>query len=73
LEDIQFIGAVGGFQFRCFGGYQGLGWSLYTMKSEYYLKLLQREDTFLLEFVMVVSCLMMELELINPEHKVHGK
>jgi phosphoribosylformylglycinamidine synthase len=40
-------------------------------KQNSFRQFLQR-DTLSVEFVMVVNCFM-ELEVINPEHEVHGK
>ena len=75
LEDIQFIGAVGGFSNSDVLG-SAKGWAgafLYNAKAKKALKnFFKREDT-----VSVGICngaqLWMELDLINPEHKVHGK
>jgi phosphoribosylformylglycinamidine synthase len=75
LEDIQFIGAVGGFSNSDVLG-SAKGWAgafLYNEKANTALKnFFKREDT--LSVGICNGCqLMMELELINPEHKVHGK
>ncbi|MFV8364704.1 phosphoribosylformylglycinamidine synthase [Flavobacterium sp. ZT3P35] len=75
LEDIQFIGAVGGFSNSDVLG-SAKGWAgafKYNEKANTALKnFFKREDT-----ISVGICngcqLFMELELINPEHKVHGK
>lgn len=75
LEDIQFIGAVGGFSNSDVLG-SAKGWAgafLYNEKANTALKnFFKREDT--LSVGICNGCqLMMELELINPEHDVHGK
>lgn len=75
LEDIQFIGAVGGFSNSDVLG-SAKGWAgafLYNEKANTALKnFFKREDT--LSVGICNGCqLLMELELINPEHKVHGK
>ncbi len=75
LEDIQFIGAVGGFSNSDVLG-SAKGWAgafLYNEKANAALKkFFEREDT--LSVGICNGCqLWMELELINPEHKVHGK
>lgn len=75
LEDIQFIGAVGGFSNSDVLG-SAKGWAgafLYNEKANLALKnFFQREDT--LSVGICNGCqLFMELELINPEHKNHGK
>jgi phosphoribosylformylglycinamidine synthase len=75
LEDIQFIGAVGGFSNSDVLG-SAKGWAgafLYNEKSNTALKnFFKREDT--LSVGICNGCqLLMELELINPEHEVHGK
>ena len=75
LEDIQFIGAVGGFSNSDVLG-SAKGWAgafKYNEKANRALKnFFKREDT-----LSVGNCngaqLWMELDLINPEHKVHGK
>jgi phosphoribosylformylglycinamidine synthase len=75
LEDVQFIGAVGGFSNSDVLG-SAKGWAgafKYNEKANSALKnFFKREDT-----ISVGICngcqLFMELELINPEHKVHGK
>lgn len=75
LKEIQFIGAVGGFSNSDVLG-SAKGWAgafLYNEKAktaleEFYL----REDT--LSVGICNGCqLMMELDLINPEHEIHGK
>ena len=75
LEDIQFIGAVGGFSNSDVLG-SAKGWAgafLYNEKANTALKnFFKREDT--LSVGICNGCqLMMELELIHPEHEVHGK
>ncbi|MES2568148.1 MAG: phosphoribosylformylglycinamidine synthase [Bacteroidota bacterium] len=75
LEDIQFIGAVGGFSNSDVLG-SAKGWAgafRYNDKANTALKnFFKREDT--LSIGICNGCqLFMELELINPEHDVHGK
>lgn len=75
LEDIQFIGAVGGFSNSDVLG-SAKGWAgafLYNEKAKTALdKFFKREDT--LSVGICNGCqLFMELEVINPEHEVHGK
>jgi phosphoribosylformylglycinamidine synthase len=75
LEDVQFIGAVGGFSNSDVLG-SAKGWAgafLYNEKAKNALdNFLKREDT--LSVGICNGCqLLMELEKINPEHKVHGK
>jgi phosphoribosylformylglycinamidine synthase len=75
LEDIQFIGAVGGFSNSDVLG-SAKGWAgafLYNEKANTALKnFLKREDT--LSVGICNGCqLFMELEVVNPEHEVHGK
>lgn len=75
LEDIQFIGAVGGFSNSDVLG-SAKGWAgafLYNEKANTALKnFFKREDT--LSIGICNGCqLFMELELINPEHEIHGK
>ncbi len=75
LEDIQFIGAVGGFSNSDVLG-SAKGWAgafLYNDKAKKALKsFFDREDT--LSVGICNGCqLWMELELINPEHEIHGK
>jgi phosphoribosylformylglycinamidine synthase len=75
LEDIQFIGAVGGFSNSDVLG-SAKGWAgafLYNEKANTALKnFFKREDT--LSVGICNGCqLFMELEEINPEHEVHGK
>jgi len=75
LEDIQFIGAVGGFSNSDVLG-SAKGWAgafLYNEKAKTALdNFFKRDDT--LSVGICNGCqLFMELEVINPEHKVHGK
>ncbi len=75
LEDIQFIGAVGGFSNSDVLG-SAKGWAgafLYNEKANTALKnFFKREDT--MSVGICNGCqLFMELELIHPEHTVHGK
>ena len=75
LEDIQFIGAVGGFSNSDVLG-SAKGWAgafLYNEKAKTALEnFLKRDDT--LSVGICNGCqLFMELEVINPEHEVHGK
>ncbi|WP_440121638.1 phosphoribosylformylglycinamidine synthase [Tenacibaculum sp. Ill] len=75
LEDIQFIGAVGGFSNSDVLG-SAKGWAgafSYNEKANTALKnFFKREDT--LSVGICNGCqLFMELELINPEHNEHGK
>lgn len=75
LEDIQFIGAVGGFSNSDVLG-SAKGWAgaiKYNEKANTVLKnFFNREDT--LSVGICNGCqLWMELDLINPDHEVHGK
>lgn len=75
LEDIQFLGAVGGFSNSDVLG-SAKGWAgaiKYNEKANTVINnFFKREDT--LSVGICNGCqLFMELELINPEHKVHGK
>jgi len=75
LEDVQFIGAVGGFSNSDVLG-SAKGWAgafLYNEKAKTALEnFFKREDT--LSIGICNGCqLFMELELINPEHDTHGK
>ena len=75
LEDIQFIGAVGGFSNSDVLG-SAKGWAgafMYNEKANTALKnFFARPDT--MSVGICNGCqLFMELELINPEHEVHGK
>ena len=75
LEDIQFIGAVGGFSNSDVLG-AAKGWAgafLYNAKAKKALKnFFKREDTLSVGICNGAQ-LWMELDLINPKHKVHGK
>jgi phosphoribosylformylglycinamidine synthase len=75
LEDIQFIGAVGGFSNSDVLG-SAKGWAgafLYNAKAKKALKnFFKREDTLSVGICNGAQ-LWMELDLINPDHKVHGK
>ena len=75
LEDIQFIGAVGGFSNSDVLG-SAKGWAgafLYNEKARKVLEdFFKRPDT--LSVGICNGCqLFMELEMINPEHEQHGK
>ncbi len=75
LEDIQFLGAVGGFSNSDVLG-SAKGWAgaiKYNEKANTVINnFFKREDT--LSVGICNGCqLFMELELINPEHNVHGK
>lgn len=75
LEDVQFIGAVGGFSNSDVLG-SAKGWAgafLYNEKAKKALNnFFARPDT--LSIGICNGCqLFMELELINPEHEVHAK
>ncbi|MCG9881503.1 MAG: phosphoribosylformylglycinamidine synthase, partial [Bacteroidia bacterium] len=75
LEDVQFIGAVGGFSNSDVLG-SAKGWAgafLYNEKANKSLKnFFSRPDT--LSVGICNGCqLFMELELIHPEHAEHGK
>ncbi|NNL02226.1 MAG: phosphoribosylformylglycinamidine synthase [Eudoraea sp.] len=75
LEDIQFIGAVGGFSNSDVLG-SAKGWAgafKYNEKArQSLLNFFERKDT--LSVGICNGCqLFMELELVNPEHEVHGK
>ena len=75
LEDVQFIGAVGGFSNSDVLG-SAKGWAgafLYNKKAKESLNnFISREDT--LSIGICNGCqLFMELEVINPEHEIHGK
>ncbi len=75
LEDIQFIGAVGGFSNSDVLG-SAKGWAgafKYNKKANTALKnFFKREDTLSVGICNGAQ-LWMELDLINPEHDVHGK
>ena len=75
LEDIQFIGAVGGFSNSDVLG-SAKGWAGAFKYNEKAREALQnffgREDT--LSVGICNGCqLFMELDLINPDHKTHGR
>ncbi|CAI8219907.1 MAG: Phosphoribosylformylglycinamidine synthase [Formosa sp. Hel1_33_131] len=75
LEDIQFIGAVGGFSNSDVLG-SAKGWAgafKYNEKAQLALKkFFDRSDT--LSIGICNGCqLWMELDLVNPEHAEHGK
>ncbi len=75
LEDIHFIGAVGGFSNSDVLG-SAKGWAgafLYNEKAKTALdNFLKREDT--LSVGICNGCqLFMELEVINPDHEIHAK
>ena len=75
LEDIQFIGAVGGFSNSDVLG-SAKGWAgafLYNEKARKALRnFFDRGDT--LSVGICNGCqLWMELDLINPDHEIHGK
>jgi phosphoribosylformylglycinamidine synthase len=75
LEDIQFIGAVGGFANSDVLG-SAKGWAgaiLYNEKANSTFKnFFNREDTLSIGICNGAQ-LFMELDLINPEHETHGK
>ncbi|WBX72352.1 phosphoribosylformylglycinamidine synthase [Tenacibaculum retecalamus] len=75
LEDIQFIGAVGGFSNSDVLG-SAKGWAgafKYNEKANTALKnFFKRKDTLSVGICNGAQ-LWMELDLINPDHKVHGK
>ena len=75
LEDIQFIGAVGGFSNSDVLG-SAKGWAgafLYNDKANAALKnFFKREDTLSVGICNGAQ-LWMELELVNPDHEQHGK
>lgn len=75
LEDIQFLGAVGGFSNSDVLG-SAKGWAGAIKYNEQANKVIQdffkREDT--LSVGICNGCqLWMELDLVNPEHEIHGK
>lgn len=75
LENIQFIGAVGGFSNSDVLG-SAKGWAgafMYNEKAKIALdNFFKRDDT--LSVGICNGCqLFMELEVINPEHEAHGK
>ncbi|HMR15566.1 MAG TPA: phosphoribosylformylglycinamidine synthase subunit PurQ, partial [Mariniflexile sp.] len=75
LEDIQFLGAVGGFSNSDVLG-SAKGWAGAIKYNDKANKVIQdffkREDT--LSVGICNGCqLWMELDLVNPEHEIHGK
>ncbi|MGC6431005.1 MAG: phosphoribosylformylglycinamidine synthase [Jejuia sp.] len=75
LEDIQFLGAVGGFSNSDVLG-SAKGWAgviKYNEKARQVIKnFFARKDT--LSVGICNGCqLWMELDLINPDHKIHGR
>ena len=75
LEDVQFIGAVGGFSNSDVLG-SAKGWAGAFMYNEKAKKAL--DNFFARKDVLSVGIcngcqLFMELELINPDHQIHGK
>ena len=75
LEDIQFIGAVGGFSNSDVLG-SAKGWAgafKYNEKANSALKTFFKRDDTLSVGICNGCQLWMELDLINPEHEVHGK
>ena len=75
LEDIQFLGAVGGFSNSDVLG-SAKGWAgaiKYNDKANKVINdFFKREDT--LSVGICNGCqLMMELDIVNPDHDVHGK
>ncbi|WP_426429869.1 phosphoribosylformylglycinamidine synthase [Winogradskyella sp. HB-48] len=75
LEDIQFLGAVGGFSNSDVLG-SAKGWAgaiKYNSKAnEVIKKFFERDDT--LSVGICNGCqLFMELDLVNPDHEQHGK
>ncbi|MCF7568578.1 phosphoribosylformylglycinamidine synthase [Sabulilitoribacter arenilitoris] len=75
LEDIQFLGAVGGFSNSDVLG-SAKGWAgaiKYNEKANEVIKnFFNREDTLSVGICNGAQ-LWMELELVNPEHDIHGK
>ncbi len=75
LEDIQFLGAVGGFSNSDVLG-SAKGWAgaiKYNAKANKVINdFFKREDTLSVGICNGAQ-LMMELDLVNPEHDVHGK
>ena len=75
LEDITFIGAVGGFSNSDVLG-SAKGWAgafKYNTKAKKALENFFKRDDTLSVGICNGAQLWMELDLINPEHKVHGK
>jgi phosphoribosylformylglycinamidine synthase len=75
LEDITFIGAVGGFSNSDVLG-SAKGWAgafKYNTKAKKALENFFKRDDTLSVGICNGAQLWMELDLINPKHKVHGK
>ncbi|WP_347925293.1 phosphoribosylformylglycinamidine synthase [Pontimicrobium sp. SW4] len=75
LEDIQFIGAVGGFSNSDVLG-SAKGWAgafKYNEKANSALKNFFDRDDTLSVGICNGAQLWMELDLVNPEHETHGK
>ncbi|MFD1162840.1 phosphoribosylformylglycinamidine synthase [Hwangdonia seohaensis] len=75
LEDIQFIGAVGGFSNSDVLG-SAKGWAgafKYNEKANTALKKFFNRENTLSVGICNGAQLWMELDLVNPEHDVHGK
>ena len=75
LEDIQFIGAVGGFSNSDVLG-SAKGWAgafKYNEKANMALKNFFKRDDTLSVGICNGAQLFMELEIINPDHETHGK
>jgi phosphoribosylformylglycinamidine synthase len=75
LEDIQFIGAVGGFSNSDVLG-SAKGWAgafKYNDKANTALKNFFKRDDTLSVGICNGAQLWMELDLVNPDHEVHGK
>ncbi|MFD2550618.1 phosphoribosylformylglycinamidine synthase [Bizionia sediminis] len=75
LEDIQFIGAVGGFSNSDVLG-SAKGWAgafKYNEKAQTALQNFYKRKDTLSVGICNGAQLFMELELINPEHDTHGK
>lgn len=75
LQDVQFIGAVGGFSNSDVLG-SAKGWAgafLYNEKAKQALDDFFKRDDVLSVGICNGCQLFMELELINPEHQQHGK
>ena len=75
LEDVQFIGTVGGFSNSDVLG-SAKGWAgafLYNEKAKESINnFISRKDT--LSIGICNGCqLFMELEVVNPDHEIHGK
>jgi phosphoribosylformylglycinamidine synthase len=75
LKDIQFLGAVGGFSNSDVLG-SAKGWAgaiKYNAKANKVINdFFKREDTLSVGICNGAQ-LMMELDLVNPEHEIHGK